>query len=99
MFWQFRPAVQEIAGRPMNAEQLFRAVVECGDQVQAAEVVPAIVHAIVERDGERIVMRGASGSHSLAVLATDAERLLAHWTGFKEIAEAEARRRFSWNAR
>lgn len=84
-------AIQEIAGKPMTAEQLMRAV-KTGDTVHAAEVISCLIHASVKLDGDVIVMWGASGNHKLLLTATNAERLLAHWTGFKEVALAAARK-------
>lgn len=35
-----------------------------------------------EKDDRRFVLSGPTGTHSLLVSATDAERLNAHWQGF-----------------
>lgn len=37
-------------------------------------------------NGDRFVMSGPSGVHSLLVAATDRERLDAHWKGFCQTA-------------
>ena len=84
-------AVQEIAGKPMTSDQLYRSVIECADIVYAAQVFDGINHAKLQREGDVIVMYGTSGVHRLSVKATDAERLHAHWQGFKEGAVAETR--------
>jgi hypothetical protein len=38
----------------------------------------------LQRVGDRFLMSGATGQHSLAVTATNELRLWAHWQGFKQ---------------
>lgn len=90
MFWQVRNSTREFSNKPLDAERLWKYVVEQGEFVDAPPVFPALIHATVCREGEVIVMRGVSGVHTLRIAVSDAARLHAHWQGFKLGAEAAA---------
>lgn len=77
-----------LVDRKLCAAEL-RAVLDAGHTLQAP-CKRGVLFAVVRREGDRYVMRGLTGRHSLAVSCTNSARLYAHWQGFKEIAASLA---------
>src|SRR5262245_60323287 len=87
--WDQRAIIDEGYGQ----DDLYRMVMD-GNLI-AAPRVGNDYPATLQRVDDRFVMKGATGEHKLnaAFHATDAERLHAHWRGFKLNATAEAKRK------
>lgn len=51
-----------------------------------------ITPAFLQKQGDMFVMWGVTGSHQIAVKATDEVRLMAHWSGFRMRSLAQAQK-------
>ena len=72
----------------------LRKLAMTGELIQMSNVRSAkgywITPAFLQKQGDFFVMWGITGTHKLAVKATDESRLKAHWRGFKAQALARA---------
>lgn len=76
--------IHTITDVSMSPEQLYKAALAF-ERIDAPQV-GLLTPASLQRVGELFHMFGPSGRHSLSVSATNAERLHAHWQGFKQTA-------------
>lgn len=57
--------------------------------IEARGAVVHFGHASLRRSGDRYVMEGRTGRHTLGRMATDLDRLNGHWTKFADFNRAD----------